>query len=151
MSWIDAIHPLKTPKEICDAVNYKLSSKTTTSTHWSTAEQIWIDGEADCKDFAICVYTACLSKGYPAEIDLYYSFGYQQGHAVVVGAYWDKLWMSSNGKFRVVDTQADIKQIMAKLLGVPVANVLVIHMSYIAPNVPIIHNVEKTFSVLVDK
>jgi hypothetical protein len=123
-------------------MGYQLNSKVVPSEKWTTAEEIWKSENADCKDFATCVYTACLLKGFPAEIVLYYSFGYNNGHAIVVGVYQDKIWMSSNGGYRIVDSQADITQIMADLLGTPVARVWVLHMGYPKPMVPVVKNLD---------
>ena len=144
VSWKEAFQTCQTPRDICNVVSRNLTSKETPSRNWSPAEKIWSRGEADCKDYATCVVNACKEKGLNASIVLYYPPNLKLGHAVVIGTYQGKMWMSSNGEYSNVQNLTAAKQSVAYFLSCKPTKLWEVKYQYTRPEDPILNQLAVT-------
>lgn len=119
MEWAEAAaQPFSTPREICRLVEKNVRYKTESVDVWSAAEETWADGRGDCEDFAIAIQELCRLNGMETKIHLYFPAGGGPGHAVLVGTWGDKMWLSSNGAYEEVKSEQDVRKRVARVLSV---------------------------------
>jgi len=116
-SWEEAVVEAVTPKEICRMVERHVGYQEEWVDTWSLAQATWKKGSGDCEDFAVAVQDLCRAHGIDTTVELYYPLvGGAVGHAVVVGTWNGRLWLSSNGSYEEMDSQEQIAKRMAQIL-----------------------------------
>jgi predicted transglutaminase-like cysteine proteinase len=116
-SWEVAVSEASTPKEICRMVERHVGYQEELVDQWSAAQDTWKKGSGDCEDFAIAVQELCRAHGIEASVELYYPLaGGSVGHAVVVGTWNGRKWVSSNGSYEEMDSQEEIAKRVAQIL-----------------------------------
>jgi predicted transglutaminase-like cysteine proteinase len=83
---------------------------------WKTAESTWEDRSGDCEDFAVLVKDMCARKNMPATVYRFYP-PQGSGHAVTIGRWQGRMWMSSNGSYVEVYSIDDAKHRVADKHG----------------------------------
>ncbi len=97
-------------------VSSQISYRSEDVDRWYSARDTWIRGQADCEDFAICISEMCRELGFESKVYLFFPKGRGQGHAVVVGIWNGKTWMSSNGSFDWVSSFDEVRESVAAML-----------------------------------
>lgn len=113
---IEATHG-KTPQSICASVRHHLYYKEDLGDEWASGMDTWNRGFGDCEDYAACVVDLCKAAGIQASIQIFYPAGSWEGHAVVVGTWKDRLWISSNGWYETVKSLDRAERIVARDFG----------------------------------
>lgn len=116
VSWEEAVRSCETPSDICSIVGSQLSYDSENGDKWIGARVTWERRRGDCEDFAICVVEMCRELGIEAWVELYFPPGPKAGHAIAVGRYNGKLWMSSIGGYEQVESMEEIEEIVASML-----------------------------------
>ena len=116
-SWEQALAECTTPREVCRMVQRHIIHTAEDGDTWSAAPDTWDRGAGDCEDFAILAQDLCRELGFETSLQLYYSISpMTAGHAVVVGTWGDKVWVSSNGAYKEFTSQAGVVKHVAKFL-----------------------------------
>jgi len=116
-SWRQAVAECTTPQDVCRMVQRHIVYTDEDGDTWSAADETWDRGAGDCEDFAILAQELCLELGYDASVQLYYATAPKfTGHAVAVGTWGDKMWVSSNGSYKEFDSQKGIQKHVARIL-----------------------------------
>lgn len=118
VAWQNITEVAKTPKEICALVRYHVKYLDDKHDTWQGADRTWLKGTGDCEDFAFTVQYLCRKLGYDAAVRAYYDVRTRKGHAVVIGKWAGKTWISSNGGFEWVTSEDEIHEINADILGI---------------------------------
>lgn len=116
--WEDAIEECKTPEDVCSLVRRWVSYRIDTIVPGS-ASVILHRGWGDCDDYALVIRDLCRAIGCDAWARVYYStMPVHFGHAVAFGKLASgKMWMSSNGDYREVESEEDIRKVVARILS----------------------------------
>jgi predicted transglutaminase-like cysteine proteinase len=117
-TWSEVLEQCKSPRDVCNVVGRFIGYRTEEIDYWQSADETWQRGRGDCEDFAICIETLCHKLGFSATINLYFPSGLRgDGHAVAVGTWNGKMWMSSNGSYEEVSSIAEVKETVAQMYG----------------------------------
>lgn len=116
-TWDEALQECRTPQDICRIVARCVADRVETIDRWYPAQETWRRGRGDCEDFAICVQELCHQLGMETAIRLYYPTDLGEGHAVVVGRTYGRLWMSSMGSYEEVASEDDVARKVARMIG----------------------------------
>ena len=124
-TWEQVISECRTPEDVCRMTQRYLGYRKVAD-HWGTAEEIWKretsktnQSMGACAEMAIVELALCHQLGFDAEIYFYYpTIANGPGHAIVVGKQDGQLWMSSNGSYNEVSSQADVTARVAHILWV---------------------------------
>jgi hypothetical protein len=119
MVWYDVVESAVSPQDIAESVHAAVEYREDIGEdEWTSGKETWTRGYGDCEDIAACVMDLCREVGIRAEIHIYYpGNGDGQGHAVTVGKWNGKWWMSSNGDFEWMLSLAAIKRRHAEKLN----------------------------------
>jgi len=117
LTWEEIETIVDTPKEICAAIRHTVDYKEDFGDEWTAANETWNRGYGDCEDFAIAVLELCKKKGIKADIQVFYPNGSIVGHAVVIGEWKGKMWISSNGWFQYVKSIEHAKKEIKSEIG----------------------------------
>jgi predicted transglutaminase-like cysteine proteinase len=111
-------HGLQNPRSVCATVkrHVRYSRDTSPEEEWKDAEDTWSEGTGDCEDFAVLVKQRCRQRGVTAEVYSFYP-PKGSGHAVVIGEWKGRLWMSSNGSFVEISSIEDASCRVAQSQG----------------------------------
>jgi hypothetical protein len=82
-----------------------------------SGRQTWEDRTGDCEDFAQCIVELCKARGFDAWVEVYYQENSSQAHAVAMGRWNGRLWISSNGSFQFVDDGKEAGRVLARDMG----------------------------------
>ena len=117
-TWSEVLEQCKTPRDVCNTVGRYVGYRTEDVDRWTSAEETWQAGRGDCEDMAVCIETLCHELGFSATVNLYYSKDPRyEGHAVAVGTWGGRMWMSSNGSYEEVDSIDEVKESIARMYG----------------------------------
>lgn len=117
-AWSEVAKAYETPREICRTVERNVRYVTERQDQWSAPEATWTNGRGDCEDFAIAIQELCRLSGIPATVHLYFPAGAgREGHAVLVGEWNGKLWLSSNGSYEEVKSEQEVRKRVASMLS----------------------------------
>ena len=117
LTWDEIQTVVNTPRSICAAVRTHVNYADDLGDIWATGEETWERKQGDCEDFAACVIDLCKSAGIQAEMQIFFPKGSWEGHAVVVGSWNGKLWISSNGSYQTVKSMDEAKSVIAREAG----------------------------------
>lgn len=118
LTWDEVAQVVESPKEICAKVRHHIKSgEEGPSAAIMSGKKAWDRGTGDCKDYAACVVELCVKIGAEASVMVFYPKGGWVGHAVVVGRWKGKVWMSSNGWYETVDSLEEAKVIISRECG----------------------------------
>ena len=117
LTWDETAEVASTPREICSRVRRRVYRRKDDSDEWASGRQTWQRGYGDCEDLAACIVSLCRERGIDARVLVFHPAGGRQGHAVVVGKWRGKLWLSSNGWYQRIDSLEDAKRKVAVELG----------------------------------
>jgi hypothetical protein len=108
-AWEEVKRAATTPREICRFVGTYISYRTEDVDRWTSPDETWARGKGDCEDFATLVEQACHDAGFDACIELYFPAGRPgQGHAIAVGHWQGRMWMSDTGDYREVRSVEEV-------------------------------------------
>jgi len=118
MKWEEVSTRVSSLPEICRYVYRNIRYRADGIDELTSPEVTWSRGYGDCEDFAGCVVALSRKLNKEASIVVLYPVDSFEGHAIAMGR-TDRggLWMSSNGSYREVDSEDDIKRIVARDLG----------------------------------
>lgn len=123
-SWEDNIQECKTIAQICDRVRRWVKySSVSYELDIIPGKEVWSRGYGDCGHIASCIKDLCKIMGKDAYIRRVYNESFSQGHAMAYGPIGDKLWVSSNGSYEIVEGINEIDCIGADVLDEPVYTV----------------------------
>ena len=117
LTFEDATRLVKSPKEVCMRVRRSIRYREDLGDTWATGKEAWERAFGDCEDFAACVVDMCRAVGMEAKIEVFYPKGSFEAHAVAMGTWQGKMWMSSNGYYRHVASMGEAKYVVARDLG----------------------------------
>jgi hypothetical protein len=104
LSWESAIAVTKSPADISWQVRRHVRYSGGMVLDWEDGRETWDRGYGDCKAFAWCVADLCEAKNIVCWVSLVRPIGEHNGHAVTMGVWEGKLWMSSNGVYGVYES-----------------------------------------------
>lgn len=117
-TWSELLEECKSPRDICHVVERFVGYRTEEVDRWNPAAETWKNSRGDCEDFAILIETLCHTLGFSATVNLYFPSGLRgEGHAVAVGMWNGKMWMSSNGSYEEVDSIDEVRKTVAQMYG----------------------------------
>jgi len=104
LTWEEVQTTLTTPKDICTAVRRHVRYRKDLEEEWTSGKETWDRGYGACEDYAACVVDLCKALGIEAQITVLIPRGSWEGHAVAIGTWKGKQWVSSNGWYEEVDS-----------------------------------------------
>ena len=118
-TWSELLEKCQSPRDVCSLVNRFVGYRTEEVDRWAPATETWTNGRGDCEDFAVLIETLCNQLGFgQSTVNLYFLSGLRdEGHAVVVGTWEGKMWMSSNGSYEEVQSIDEVKKTVARMYG----------------------------------
>ena len=117
LSWDEIATVVRTPKDISRRVRTQVTYVKDRLDRKQAAERTWTSARGDCEDFAELVVALARKRGLEAWIHVFYREGRRDGHAVAMGVYKGKLWMSSNGWYQTVKDMKDAQREIAREMG----------------------------------
>ena len=119
LSWDEAASVVSSPEEASARVRHQVRYKEDLDEEWASGRATWERGFGDCEDFAACVADLCKQAGLDATVAIliFRPEGSCEAHAVAVGTWKGKLWVSSNGWFFDVSSMKDAQERIAKQIG----------------------------------
>ena len=115
--WDHAVNADGSPADICQAVKTRVTYKRDADDEWQDPATTWKRQSGDCEDFAFCVEALCKETGIDSSVYIIKEKdSLLSAHAVVIGSYHGRMWMSSNGDYREVSSFEDVKTIIARQL-----------------------------------
>ena len=117
LSWEEVALVARTPKAICARVRHTVDYREDLGDEWSTGKETWERGHGDCEDLAAAVAELAAENGIKAVVYVFYPKRSWLAHAVVIGEYKGKTWMSSNGWYQTVKSLDQAKRAVAKEQG----------------------------------
>ncbi len=117
LSWADTITSATSPRDLCWQVRRHVSYCKKPEFQWYDGWLTWSRGTGDCKAMAFCVKELCDEKGFVSWIYVIPPQGRHLGHAITMGLWQGKLWMSSNGQYYAVKSEQDALRQCGYLLG----------------------------------
>ena len=117
LSWDEVKISVESPRDICRRVKGQVEYKVDSEDNMKTGIKTWEDKTGDCEDFANCVVELCQANGFEAWVEIYYEANNSSAHAVAMGKYNGRLWISSNGDFQFVKDTDDARRKIARTLG----------------------------------
>ena len=93
---------VNSPFDISRIVRERVSYRSDRGAHdsWKAPEVTWRERGGDCEDFALLVHHVSRMHGIDSEIVIAEGEGRRPGHAVVMGIWQSRYWVSSNGGYR---------------------------------------------------
>jgi predicted transglutaminase-like cysteine proteinase len=118
-SWSATVRQCLSPEDISCAVKsrVKYADDAYDKDEWQCGEDTWDKGTGDCEDYAAAVRDMCVEKGIDAEIYIVRSRTDSKAHAVTVGRWNGRVWVSSNGTYSDYQSMFDAKEDLARDLG----------------------------------
>lgn len=113
LTWAEVADIRTTPKQICSAVRHRVRYKADEVDEWQAGEETWNKRVGDCEDFAIAITELCRKNGIDAEVMILNPKNSWEGHAVAVGIWKDRFWVSSNGWYEECASLDDVKRKIA--------------------------------------
>ena len=116
MAWYEIVDSAVSPEEVCSAVRRHVKYRKDGTDEWATGKETWKRGYGDCEDIAACVQELCKELGFNASVRLFYGKKTRKAHAIVIGDWNGRKWLSSNGSYHGSVSAEDNKKNMASLL-----------------------------------
>lgn len=117
LTWQETIAVVETPKEICSAVRHNVSYLEDMGDEQQSGLETWEKGTGDCEDFAAAVVDLSKRKGFEAAMYVFRIKESGIAHAVAVGRHDGKMWLSSNGWYRQIDSWDNAREFVAREMG----------------------------------
>jgi hypothetical protein len=117
LTWQEIRSVVASPKDASAQVRRHVRYQEDLGDVWSGGRETWERAYGDCEDLAAAVVDLVRGLGLEAEIYVFYPAGSWEAHAVAVGRYEGKTWISSNGWHETVDSMEEAKRIIAKEQG----------------------------------
>jgi hypothetical protein len=117
LTWTEVKTVVESPKDISRRVKTRISYKADTQDEMKSGSKTWTDRMGDCEDYAECVAELCHDKGFDARVEVYFEDNNSKAHAVAMGNYKGRLWISSNGSFQFVSNEAEAIRVVAQEMG----------------------------------
>jgi len=84
---------------------------------WRSGQETLASGWGDCEDFAAAVRDRCQERGIPSAIYIVRAADLRKSHAVTIGGWGGRMWMSSNGDYREVRSLGHARDLIASDYG----------------------------------
>ena len=117
LSWSEVVAVAVSPKDISRRVKTRVAYKSDVQDEMKRGVQTWNEKQGDCEDFANCVVELCKAKGFDAWVEVYFESNNSRAHAVAMGTWNGRLWMSSNGNFQFVKDTVGAGRVIAMEMG----------------------------------
>ena len=117
LSWSEVTDVVQSPKEIARRVHTQVDYKTDDVDNMKSGADTWNDKTGDCEDIAECIVEICKAKGFEAWVEVMFEENNGKAHAIAMGKWEGKLWISSNGSYQTVDSKEEAKRIIARDSG----------------------------------
>jgi len=113
-SWEKAVASVDSPKRAAKLVRQNIRFREDLGDEWADGRTTWNRGFGDCEDFAAAVTELCKDAGVAADasIQVFSVEGFER-HAVAVGTWKGRIWISSNGWFEYADSMDHAKELVA--------------------------------------
>jgi len=117
--WNSTVLRSRQPRDVCRAVRQRVTytRDRRPEDSWQGGKETWLRGAGDCEDFAACVKDICSQKGMSANIYVFSSQTVGKAHAVAIGEWNGRLWLSSNGSYEEVSSLWDARERVAQKCG----------------------------------
>jgi len=115
LSWDQLKTTISTPKQASLSVRRHVHYRENVGNRSTTAKTIWERGYGDCYDKALVVLTLCRAIGSEASLVILCPSGEWEAHAIVVGTWKGKMWMSDDGWYETVSSTDDALRKAIKL------------------------------------
>ena len=103
------------PRDACDIVGRSISYRADIGDEWCSADETWQRGRGDCEDFAVVVQEICSRIGVEVSVYLFFPTGRNDsGHAVAVGQWMGRYWVSSNGSYEETGSLEGVRELVAR-------------------------------------
>ena len=113
-TWEEAVSSCRNPGDVCRMAERYIMYQAEERDTWSTARATWQSRRGDCEDFAILINEMCRERGWDSWVELYFpSEAHAEGHAIVMGRYNGKLWISNMGSYEEIQSLGDVRTIVA--------------------------------------
>jgi hypothetical protein len=92
------------PQSVCRYVRARVTYQKdqVPEDQWRSGEETLALGRGDCEDFAAAVRDRCRERGIPSAIYVMRAPDLDGAHAVTIGSWGGRMWMSSNGDYREI-------------------------------------------------
>jgi hypothetical protein len=117
LSWDSAVAATTSPASISWQVRRHVTYETIGGESFNNGRETWERRFGDCKAFAFCVADLCEAKDIVCWISVVRPKGELHGHAVTMGVWQGKLWMSSNGIYGEFKSLEAALQSLASVKG----------------------------------
>ena len=117
LTFEDATLGANSPKEVCMLVQRSIRYREDLGDTWVTGKEAWERAFGGCEGFAACVVDMCRAVGIEARIEVFYPRGSREAHAVAMGTWQGKMWISSNGSHQYIASMEEAKRGIAGDLG----------------------------------
>jgi hypothetical protein len=117
LSWESAVAATTSPASISWQVRRHVTYETIGGESFNNGRETWERRFGDCKAFAFCVADLCEAKDIVCWISVVRPKGELHGHAVTMGVWQGKLWMSSNGIYGEFKSLEAALQSLASVKG----------------------------------
>lgn len=109
-SWDAAVARVDSPKRAAKLARLYVRFEEETEDEWTDGKSVWERGFGDCEDFAAVVVQLCREAGIDADASIQvFTVNGVEGHAVALGQWRGRMWISSNGWFEFVDSMDDAR------------------------------------------
>lgn len=117
-TWEEVVSECASPQDVCRMVERYIRYRSEEADRWAEARTTWARGRGDCEDFAVCVQQLCHELGLRVSVHLYFVDGRrEEGHAVAVGEWHGRTWMSDLGSYEEVRSMDDVRERVSRVLS----------------------------------
>jgi hypothetical protein len=117
LSWDSAVSATTSPASISWQVRRHVTYQLTETESFENGRETWARGYGDCKAFAFCVAELCEAKDIVCWVSVVRPVGELRGHAVTMGVWQGKLWMSSNGIYGEFKSPDEVLKALTNVKG----------------------------------
>ena len=117
LSWNEIQLVVDTPREASAAVRQNIRYAEDLGDTWTGGEETWNRGSGDCEDMAAAVVEMVHKVGGEASIVVFRPENSGAGHAVAIGTWQGRQWVSSNGFYYSVKSLDQAKTLVAREMG----------------------------------
>ncbi|MCK5849576.1 MAG: hypothetical protein KAH23_01580 [Kiritimatiellae bacterium] len=117
LDWAEVSAIVESPSGISSQIRHHVEYREDLNDEWTKGSSTWQRGYGDCEDFALAVKELCKLININVRILVFYPKGNQEAHAVAIGKWKGKMWISSNGWHQTVKSLEHAKQEIAKQMG----------------------------------
>jgi hypothetical protein len=117
LNWEEVVSAVSSPSEVARRVRHHVDFRDDVGDQWAEGKETWDRGYGDCEDMAAAVVAMCKRIGIDATVMVFCPTSRRAAHAVAVGKWNGKMWISSNGWYETVKSMDDAKREIAKEMG----------------------------------